>query len=393
MQLVYYFLSIILFFLFFQDKNDFLIFYNAGKIVLNNIDELYNQSNYLWDFRYFPVSALMFTVFSLINFQASFVLFNTLNLVLNFISGYYLYRILSLVKHSDYIGDKEKLYRYTGLFLVGFPHVLNYIYGQINSFVAFFLLVALYLFLSKNSVKWNFLASLILGLSIVIKPTALLLIPFLVVFHYNLKSKQIVFELNKTISRIIGVFVPISTNFVFFILKPSLFTDFLETNFTGNNPVALNFSFSLTKSITNFLFFYSLPFNQMTIFLTILIVTLGLGMVIYIFMINPKQNVLYGFTLGIIIMLLAYFDSWDHHLLSLTPLLLIIMITLPIDSKNLYFYVKPSLYFLNFVNLAFVGFWYLIFPIFPINFETTIVLIILFYVIARICFGYDNAIK
>ncbi|MBY9014920.1 MAG: hypothetical protein KGD68_04440, partial [Candidatus Lokiarchaeota archaeon] len=53
-QLFYFFLSTLLFFLFFYQKNDFVIFYESGRIFLTDIENLYNQANYLWDFRYFP---------------------------------------------------------------------------------------------------------------------------------------------------------------------------------------------------------------------------------------------------------------------------------------------------------------------------------------------------
>ncbi|MHA2129980.1 MAG: hypothetical protein ACW99L_08410, partial [Promethearchaeota archaeon] len=68
----YFFLSILLFFVLYKEKNDFVIFYNVGEIFLNDIENLYNQANYLWDFRYFPLSALFFIPFSLFNFESAF---------------------------------------------------------------------------------------------------------------------------------------------------------------------------------------------------------------------------------------------------------------------------------------------------------------------------------
>ena len=98
LHLFYYFLSIILFFTVLSEKNDFLIFYESGKIFLNDINNLYNQAYYLWDFRYFPLSALFFVPFSLIDFRLAFVLFNTLNLFLNFLIIMLLYRIIQKMK-------------------------------------------------------------------------------------------------------------------------------------------------------------------------------------------------------------------------------------------------------------------------------------------------------
>ena len=83
-------------------------------------------------------------------------------------------------------------------------------------------------------------------------------------------------------------------------------------------------------------------------------------------------------------MLLSYFDSWDHHLLNLIPLLIIIIFNLPRNSQ-ITNSIKPSFFFFCFFDLAFVGIWYLIYPLFPYNFECTISLLITFYGISKFC--------
>ncbi|KKK44913.1 MAG: hypothetical protein Lokiarch_14170, partial [Candidatus Lokiarchaeum sp. GC14_75] len=159
---------------------------------------------------------------------------------------------------------------------------------------------------------------------------------------------------------------------------------FLETNFTGNNPVALNFSFSITKLITNFCYFFNIPFNQLYILVGIIIIVGGLSLIVFIIRRFEKNSIVYGYTFGIIVMLLVYYDSWDHHLLNLTPLLIIIMFNLPTNS-DITKSMKPSLFFFSFFDLAFVGIWYLIYPLFPFNFEGTMFLLILLYLLIKSC--------
>ena len=158
----------------------------------------------------------------------------------------------------------------------------------------------------------------------------------------------------------------------------------LKTNFTGSNPVALNFSFSITKLITNFCYFYNIPFSQIVILITVTCIVGSLSFVIFLIRRFEKESIIYGFALGIVIMLLAYYDSWDHHLLNLTPILIILIFNLPRQSK-ITNSIKPSLIFLSFFDLAFVGIWYLIFPLFPFNFEATFFLLLSLYAILKYC--------
>ena len=79
----YFILSLILTLIFFKDRNDFLVYYTVGEVFLKDINNLYNQTNYLWPFRYFPLSALMFIPFYLMGFNLGFLMFNIINLILN----------------------------------------------------------------------------------------------------------------------------------------------------------------------------------------------------------------------------------------------------------------------------------------------------------------------
>jgi len=384
LNIFYFFLSIVLFYIFFREKNDFIIFYNVGNIFLNDLENLYNQTFYLWDFRYFPLSALFFIPFSLLNFESAFIVFNIFNVFLNVLICIYLYKIIKLVKNVDHEKDDKRVILYICIYLMGLPHVLNYIYGQINLFITLFIVLSLYIFLKYNDFKWQFLGSLILGISINIKPTAFFLIPFLVILNFNLENKKLKFDFFRSLIRIGGVLIPVLLNFILFLLYPALWEGFLDTNFTGSNPIALNFSFSISKLITNFCYFFNIPFNQIFILIGVIVILGGLGFILFLISRFEKNYIIYGYAFGILIMLLVYFDSWDHHLLNLTPILIIIIFNLPRQSI-ITRPIKLSLFFFSFFDLAFVGIWYLIYPLFPYNFEATFFLILAFYAISRYC--------
>lgn len=384
LQSFYLILSIVLFLTLFHDKNDFIIFYNVGKVFLNDIENLYNQTYYLWDFRYFPLSALFFIAFSIFNFELAYIIFNVFNVFLNILICHILYKIIMLVRYKDHEKDDKRVILYLCIYLMGLPNVLNYIYGQINLYITFFIVLSLYIFLKYNNLKWQFLGSLILGLSIIIKPTAFFLIPFLIILNYNLEKKKLVFDLSRSLVRIVGIITPVLFNLIPFILYPSLLEGFLDTNFTGSNPIALNFSFSISKLITNFCYVFNVPFNQLIVLLVVLCIIGGFGFIIFLIRRFENNSIIYGYAFGILIMLLAYFDSWDHHLLNLTPILIIIIFNQPRHS-NITKSIKLSLFFFNFFDLGFVGIWYLIYPLFPFNIEATFFLILAFYGISKHC--------
>ena len=78
-------------------------------------------------------------------------------------------------------------------------------------------------------------------------------------------------------------------------------------------------------------------------------------------------------------MLLVYFDSWDHHLLILTPLLIVALFNLPKDSEITKRFIIPGFFALNFLNLIFIGVWALTISFFPYNFISTVFLLLVLY--------------
>ena len=376
-HLLYFIGSFIIFS--FGAEIDFQVYYKVGEVFITDISDLYNPANYFFPFRYFPLCAIFFIPYSLLSYELAFIIFNILNLILNILASVILYKIIFLVRSNTHEKEEKRVITYISLFLIGLPQGSNYVLGQINIYIVVLILISLFIFLKHEETKWQLIASVILGISMIIKPITIFLIPFLIVINYDLKGKKLHFDIKKSLVRIVGMFIPLSLNLIPFLMFPSLLTGFLETNFSGTAPVDINFSFSITKLITNFSSFYNLPYKQLIVFISVVCVVGGLGFMIYLLRRTKQHYMIYGFLLGISIMLLVYFDSWDHHLLILTPLLIIALFNLPRDSEITKKFIKPGFIALNFFNLVFMGVWILTQEFFPYNFVGTIFLLFIIY--------------
>ncbi|MFX1275087.1 MAG: glycosyltransferase family 87 protein [Promethearchaeota archaeon] len=386
-HLFYFFLSIILCLVFFREQNDFLIFYKAGNLFRTDITGLYNPENYIildqaWNFRYFPLSALLFVPFSLIDFNSAYIIFTLSNLMLNLLICILIYKIIALINEEK---DDRKVIKYISIFLMSTLHIYNYILGQINLYITLLILISLFIFLKYNDIKWQLIGSVILGISILIKPITICIIPFLLVLQYNFKLKTFTFDLKKSSIRLIGALIPVSLNLIIFFRYPVLLNGFLEANFSGDTPIIPNFSFSISKLIRNFYNLINVPFEQVQVLVLIILTAIvgGLGLIIFIIGNFNNNRIIYGYLFGILIMLLVYFDSWNHHLLILTPILIMIMFELNKGIEPAKKYVRYNFLFLSFLDLPFMLLWYLMQDVFPFNFAFTISLILIFYAISK----------
>lgn len=158
----YFVISVILTLSVFRERNDFLVYYEVGKVFTTDINNLYS-ADYLWPFRYFPISAIFFVPFYLLGFELGLILFNLLNLILNLLISILLYKIIILIKGEGHEKEENRVILYICLFLLSLPNLFNYILGQINLYITFLVLLSLFLFLKFESMKWEFVASVILG--------------------------------------------------------------------------------------------------------------------------------------------------------------------------------------------------------------------------------------
>ncbi|MFX1357105.1 MAG: glycosyltransferase family 87 protein [Promethearchaeota archaeon] len=362
--------------------SDFKVFYKATEAFINDISELYNQANYPYPYRYFPLSVIFFIPFYFMGFDMGFIAFTIFNLFLNILICIYIYKIIKLTFEVNPEKINRRILNYLCLYLVGLPQISNYFLGQNNLIVNLMIILSLFIFIKYDNLKMEFVASLLIGISILVKPITIALIPFLILLRFNIKGKKFEVKVIKSILRIIGCLIPLSLNLIYFFLIPQLWDNFITTNFTGTYPVEINFSFSLSKIIINFCDFLGLRYNQMIILVIVLIIFGGIGFIFYITRRFDNNSLIYGYLLGILTTLLVYFDTWDHHLLSFTPLLLIIIFNSK-DSEITRKFIKPSFMFFNFINLIIMGLSVIIFPLFPFNFIPTIFLILTFYGILK----------
>ncbi|NHJ25224.1 MAG: DUF2029 domain-containing protein [Candidatus Lokiarchaeota archaeon] len=391
LHIFYYIFSIFLTLIFFPEKNDFLVYYKVGKVFLNNPMELYNPANYNWPFRYLPLSVFLFIPFYLLGFQLGLIIFNLLNLFLNYIICVLLYKIIKLTKFNNHGENETRIVKYICLYLNCLPQIFNYILGQINLYITLLILLSLYFFIKYRKSKTDFIASFFLGLSIILKPTSIFMIPFLVIISYDYENKRLKLNIVRSIVRIFGVIFPITLNFIMFFIIPGLLEGFINVNLTGSETLIPNHSFSITKIFLNFLLYIGTnanDINVLLIFSIISMILLLIGFISYIINRVKENIIIYSYIIGLLIMLLAYFDSWDHHLLNLIPLLIIVIFNMSKSSKIIRLYIKPTFMFLCFLDLAFMGLFWIINPevnnpVFPFNFIPTIILCFLFYGILK----------
>ncbi|TFG00203.1 MAG: DUF2029 domain-containing protein, partial [Promethearchaeota archaeon] len=320
-HIFYVVFSIIFVIVILRDLSDYYVYYKSAGIFIEDIQELYNQSNYPYAYRYFPLSAIFYIPFYLMGFEIGFIFYVIFNSFLCIITSVLLYKIIMKVRGKGHEQGEERVILYLCLFFMGLPHISNYILGQNNLLVTFMMILSLYLFLMYENVKIEFIASLILGISIIIKPITITIIPFLLFIKFDYQNKRFTINFIKSIIRIIGSLIPLALNLVYFVLYPKLWDDFLQTNFTGTNPVDINFSFSLTKLIINGFHTLGVSYSQLLILMIVFLLFGGSGFLFYVFRRKTTYSILFGYIYSVIITLIVYFDSWDHHLLTLTPLL------------------------------------------------------------------------
>ncbi|MBK5134287.1 DUF2029 domain-containing protein, partial [Candidatus Bathyarchaeota archaeon] len=170
-----------------------------------------------------------------------------------------------LIKSEEKQLDKDRIILFISLFLISVPQFYNYILGQINLYITILILISLFIFLKKEKIIWQFAASFILGITINLKPITIFMIPFLICLNYNFKQNRFEFDIKKSSIRILGVFIPVAFNLIFFLLIPALWDGFIGINLLGEEPVDKNHSFSITKLIINAFYFTDSSFSQLTI--------------------------------------------------------------------------------------------------------------------------------
>ncbi|MFW9821075.1 MAG: glycosyltransferase 87 family protein [Candidatus Thorarchaeota archaeon] len=381
-----------------MSENDYLSFYYAGRNIIFDLPNLYNSSLSPFPFRYFPISAYFFTPFSLMGLEIGYFVFQLFNFFLNILIIFLMYKIIqthiklsnaSNLKYKfntfkDIFNQEENeaiLHQY-GIFLIALPSFMNYFLGQINIIVSIFILSSLFLFLKGTRMN-DFIGGLLIGLGIMIRPTLILLIPFLLVINYNRKTKKIVFKIKQTAVRLSGSIILIILSGIYFLIYPQMFADFISVNLTGEYTYAIeggieiNPSFSLTRIVLIIFEVLSLEISGFLIFSIITLIILIPIYFLYIQDTDHPLNLINGYFVGLIVLLIVYFDSWPHHILVLTPFIIFFLLM----NKKFRFHriVKYLHYLIAILMVSFWGIFYLTYQFFPFNIGGLILMILLYY--------------
>jgi hypothetical protein len=299
---------------------DFRVFYSSVHLLQSDPLELYyNPSNQL-PFRYLPFFAYLNWYLAFLPFEFAYLMNNFMMFFVNWINFFLIYYI-SLKFYK--IDPSKRSFEYAMFILILNPlQVPNYILGQINLlFITFLLLSLLFLeydqnFLHKKILGNGILSGFSLGFAITFKPLALLLIPFLLDISIEYKEKfhfHLHFNLRKTLNRLSGILIIIGINLLIFLKYPTLFIDFIRVNFM--EILAYHQSTSLTRLIIQIA---ALNGVALTSFSLMLVISGLLFIVPYcIFLFRPKSlsQFSYFFTYAMLVVLIAYPDSWFLYIL------------------------------------------------------------------------------
>jgi len=382
------------------NENDYLSFHYAGLNVLEDLPNLYSSSLPPFPFRYLPLSAYFFTPFSLLGLELGYFVFQIFNFFLNIINIYLIYKIVQLYKHlispstlsydlknfnDIFTKSKNKsILNQSVIFLVMAPQFMNYFLGQINVIVTLFILSSLYCFLKNNS-KYDLLGGFLIGFGILLKPTLILILPFLIYLNYSKETKKFTLKIKKTALRLAGSIILVVISGLYFLIFPQMLGDFIDVNLAGEYTYAIegaleiNPSFSLTRFVLILLNIINIDINGFLIFIIITIVILA---PIYFYSVknsNQPISLIDGYLAGILVMLIVYFDTWPHHLIVLAPFL-IFFILIHGDFKY-YTILKYCHYLLATLTVVFWGIFYLTYELFPFNIGGLIILIPVYFLI------------
>ena len=335
-HIVYLLIGLYCFFFVYNQTVDFVVFYRAGQLIHQNPNGMYDVEQYYLPFRYLPFAAFLFSILSVFNLPVGvvYVIFTFASFGAN---------MLVAILLSELVIDIYKLpkeyynlfYQFLGAFFLYVPHTDNYVNGQINSFLGLALIGALYFFERAGGVqtddrvvancvkldlwKYNLLGGLLLGLATVIKPSAFVVLPFVLIIRCSFtqeKKVKLQFNFVQSMLRILGSILFLIPSLDIFRRYPLIFEGFMNVNFAGESQLIDAHSFSLTRIIINI--FICLRLNSPNLLIFILLTILVFGFAFIKFLFRPER---YEFqyqyryvSIALTALLVSYFDSWGHHL-------------------------------------------------------------------------------
>ena len=345
--------------------NDFQAYYYSSQLLFKDIASLYNNPGYIMPYRYFPTSPIFFIFYGWLPYEISY----NIGLFLIYYESVIIYLlVLKITKKYFNHNDKEYIWLFYCIgYMILVPYnLILYLQIQTSATVMISILLAYYYFKEDGHRLSNeILGGIFISIAIMLKPTMLIVLPFLI--DVKVENKKLLFKKSSFI-RILPSFVMLFLNLILFIIYPSLFFGFIQNNF--QNIYVFNV---LSDSLSTFL---SRILNIHPVFLFFLIFSILFSILYYHFL-TKKNDLIYYLALSILISLISYIDIWNHSILFLLPLILfIIMRTKSHKDKSklkIIYYITFAISWINVFNFYFsvavFNFYYSIFTLYyPILF-------------------------
>ena len=293
---------------------DFSVFYLAGKLISENPLALYTDPRYILPYRYLPFYAYFFIIPSKLPFHIAYIINNILAVIANAISTFVVYLCCKSYYDADWNNDRE--YREDiFLFFMAPVQVVNLILGQSSPFFLLFLLSSLFFFENVNTKayeipKENYLGGIFLGLAILFKPIALLIVPFIIPIQFKTDTwLKFSIKFKPLYERFVGLAIPLVPNLLIFFRYPKLLRDFIESNFVH----VLNFhhSTSITRFASKLAEWQGTPISETILLFNLFWLFFLIAIVKYLLKGNGNDSTTVVFYHeAIFIVLFIYPDSW-----------------------------------------------------------------------------------
>ncbi len=304
--------------------NDFSVYYYAAQELFKNpariYDELYLEATYnVYAFRYFPAMlAYIFYPLTALPLVPAYALFTVLSYILNLAN---VYLVMAILRKFAKNFNQKVIEIFAAAMLVLPFWVDFYVAGQISCLLVFVLLLSMHFYLKGREV----LGSLLLGISLVLKPITFFQIIFILV------SALLAKDIKSVIKRGIFILIPLIPDALLFLGIDGLLEGFLQINFATTSPAIFSVSFA------NF-FVSVLNLHFRWVFFTCLGVSVFIGILILRKIKNPQDRILFAFIFGTFGYFLTQIDIWTNQFPLVFPFLILAAGFLPkyIDQKRFF---------------------------------------------------------
>jgi hypothetical protein len=296
---------------------DFRVFIQAVQLLQNAPNQLYSSPLYNLPFRYFPFFAYFFYPLQFLPFPVAFIVNNTIMFVTYLATSFFIFELCIRFYHVDRNGEFLQLIMF--YFILAPIQVMNYVFGQINNLFLFAVILSMFFFENHNQKVWRLKSNEIwggiaLGFAILLKPIAIIIIPFVLNITINLQaSKKIIIEFYSCIKRLFGIFIVLLPNVILFIIYPGLTQGFMSVNF--QNTLDYYPSTSITRYFIDIFSAEGLSSNKLILIVIITVCLIVIPFWQYLKASKDHLNYSLYFTFAMLIVLLAYPDSWFLYLL------------------------------------------------------------------------------